>query len=113
MHPEYKLCPSPSEPKAQTCSSRQGGNLTIPGALFPVGTPTAENAKSSDPIALLRVQLSSASLGTAQAVSRISHREFVISDPKAPALLPIVRAGWGQIGSERMEEEMGKGGDRE
>lgn len=114
MHPEYKLYPSPSDPKAQTCFSRQGGNLTYPGALFPIGTPTAENAKSSDPAALLRVQLSSASLGTAQAASRISHREFVVSDPKALALLPIVWAGRGQIGSERVEEEeMGKGGYRE
>lgn len=114
MHPEYKLYPSPSEPKAQTYFSRQDGNLTYPGALFPIGTPTAENAKSSDPIALLRVQISSASLGTDQAASKISRREFVISDPKAPALLPIVQAGWGQMGSERVkEEEMGKGGDRE
>lgn len=74
------------------------GNLTYPGALFPIGSPRAENAKWSDPTALLRVQLSSASLGTAWAASRISHGEFVISDPKAPALLPAVQAGCGQRG---------------
>lgn len=74
MQPEYKLYPSPSEPNAQTCFSRQSGNLTYPGALFPIGTPTAENAKSSDSIALLRVQFSSASLGTAQAVSSLPQR---------------------------------------
>lgn len=74
MQPEYKLYPSPSEPNAQTCFSRQSGNLTYPGALFPIGTSTAENAKSSDSIALLRVQFSSASLGTAQAVSSLPQR---------------------------------------
>lgn len=96
MHPEYKLYPSPSEPGAQTCSSR--GVETYPGALFPMGTPRAENANWGDPIAPLRVQLCSVSPGTAQAVSRISHREFVISDPKAPALLPTGQALWGRQG---------------
>lgn len=48
------------------------------------------------------------------APTRISPREFVVFDPKAPALLRIVRAGRGQIVSERVEEEeTGKGGYRE
>lgn len=67
MHTECKLYPPPAEPKTQTHFSRQGGNPTYPGALFPIGTPTAETAKLSDPISLLTVHLSSASLATSKA----------------------------------------------
>lgn len=94
MHTECKLYLPLTERKAQTRFSRQGGNPTYPGAMFPVGTPTAKTAKLSDAIALLTVHLSvTGHIQGCVAPTRISLREFVFSDPKALALLRIVRAG--------------------
>lgn len=68
--------------------------------MFPLGTSTAETAKLSDPIALLASSVPGHIQGC-MAPTSISFREFVISDPKAPALLYIVWAERGQIVSEK------------
>lgn len=67
MHTNCKLYLPTAEPEAQTHFSRQGGNLTYPAAMFPVDTLTAETAQLSNPIALLTMHLSSASLATSKA----------------------------------------------